>query len=1042
MRQIPAMTFRGAVRILGRHDSSTLAKLDRLAGGAILAAGALSLTGAAPLLTAGAIWAWVDQKNEAIGLLRTLVGRVSDRRLGLVGYDRSQLIAAAHTVLVTSAVVESFREQVGADRTKKLDITEREMGTVITGRPGLATLDTLFESEVPLPSASRPFRQNLDVVSVWQANLARSLVEFCSGLSAWEGVRVDGDLLVSIARKRYASNYVRLAVEVPEFQVWAELTEHAATQALVQDIQNLLTGHGEALSRLEVLFAAIAAGLDRPRRDLVGIVHQVNQAVWNDPIAPHGSAEVAQLANIRFPLVRDIYVQPRYRYEQTTPQSRIADEQWWKTLPVFENIDVRLAAHFATPEATRLPLMLLGHPGAGKSMLTRIIAARLPVSTFTTVYVPLRRVAADAPIYTQVEQALTQATHGRVTWSALTDQTDDTLRVILLDGLDELLQASDRDRTGFLHEVEDFQRREAELGKPVAVVVTSRTVVADRVTIPKGTTVLKLEEFSEKQIAIWRDVWNSVNRDAITAGTVRPLSVDATHAELAAQPLLLLMLALYSADPAVTPIERDISQTALYGRLLENFTRREAAKDPTDDRDRLHELSVAAVGMFNRGRQYVTDIELGSDLAGLAGEEPTRPAVTGQHVIAQFFFVYTAQAVVTPEATQHSYEFLHATFGEYLVAREVVEVLRDTSESMITRRGQKNPDDDMLFALLSHDCLAVRRSILVFAADLLHDLPKAEIDRLESTLDALLRASHNRHGSDRYAAYRPTTPDRVREIAAYSANLVLLWLMITDHLSLADLVGSVHQARWRAMLDLWRAGLGTDSWYAMLSSLELLDEEIHFVDEHSDFTPLTAERMLAELAGDPELALTLHMGMSVRPADSDLLPDEARLNPSESDEELLRWIIPTLVFGLNVEDPMHPDRLFELLHDADRRDDDAGDLLAMVVKQRATRLPKATLEVLVRYLLEVDGDPYALVAAITAYPHLLFEIPELNDPDRYVGMQGTTLMLKAADELAPRKYTKLFHLVRAIEQRRHERSGKPDPLSTQVASLLDAYQWR
>jgi hypothetical protein len=114
MRQIDAMTFRGALKILGKHDHSTLDKIDNALGGAILLSGALLVTGptAAPLVALGAIWGWVDQKSEAIGLVRKLLDAVAGRREHLVGYERTELIAAAaHTVLVMSSLMETLREQ-------------------------------------------------------------------------------------------------------------------------------------------------------------------------------------------------------------------------------------------------------------------------------------------------------------------------------------------------------------------------------------------------------------------------------------------------------------------------------------------------------------------------------------------------------------------------------------------------------------------------------------------------------------------------------------------------------------------------------------------------------------------------------------------------------------------------------------------------------------------------------------------------------------------------------------------------------------------
>jgi hypothetical protein len=51
-----------------------------------------------------------------------------------------------------------------------------------------------------------------------------------------------------------------------------------------------------------------------------------------------------------------------------------------------------------------------------------------------------------------------------------------------------------------------------------------------------------------------------------------------TIRDLAQQPLLLLMLALYAADPAVAQLDASLATADLYQRLLENFARREVVK--------------------------------------------------------------------------------------------------------------------------------------------------------------------------------------------------------------------------------------------------------------------------------------------------------------------------------------------------------------------------------------------------------------------------------------------------------------------------------
>jgi hypothetical protein len=69
--------------------------------------------------------------------------------------------------------------------------------------------------------------------------------------------------------------------------------------------------------------------------------------------------------------------------------------------------------------------------------------------------------------------------------------------------------------------------------------------------------------------------------------------------------------------------------------------------------------------------------------------------------------------------TRRSYEFLHATFGEYLVASHVMGELVDVADKAFAgRRGPSDPQDDLLFALLSHQPLAARTSTLSFAGEI------------------------------------------------------------------------------------------------------------------------------------------------------------------------------------------------------------------------------------------------------------------------------------------------------------------------------------
>ncbi|GAA1314787.1 NACHT domain-containing protein [Saccharothrix xinjiangensis] len=1056
MRDIPELTFRGALTVLGQYDRPALERLNTALGGVIMVGGVVALTGpaAVPLVGLAAVWGWVDQKNEALGLVRKLLDKVGDYRAVARGYDRTRLLAAAHTVLVASSVVEAFRGAVGEKAFKALAITDPELSTLLAGAgdAGRKTAEALYDLPVPMPSSGRGYVENLAAVLEWQQRFAADLVGFCAGLVAGQAVRrVDGPAIAAQALRHYQDQYRRLAVQVPEFLVWSMLNEHTATRGSLvivhEEVKAALADQARAMSRFESLLIAIGGGVP----DQVSALHRAVRAGLDEPVLPQDASTMSFFPDVRFPLVREVFVQPNYRCERVDARSRVADEQWWKPLPEHDNLDVRLAAHLASTEATRLPLLVLGHPGAGKSLLMKVLAARLPADQYTTVYVPLRYVSGTAAVYRQIEEGLARETNGRVDWAGLVDQSRAATRVILLDGLDEMLQAADRDRADYLHDVAEFQRREAAQERPVVVLVTSRTLVADRVDVPFGATVVKLEEFDPGQVEQWREVWNAVNRDAIDAGTVRELTHEAVarQPELARQPLLLLMLALYSADLSFPAIESGLSRTALYRTLFDNFTRREATKlpDATPPRDQLQQLSIAALGMFNRSRQHITDVELTADLTALTpAHDDVRRTDADQRLVAQFFFVHTSGADLETDRARRSYEFLHATFGEYLVAREIVDTLVDTADSAVGRRGTREPDDDRLFALLSHDCLATRGPILDFLGDLLAELPPEDRERIRTAVASLLAGARRRQGSARYSDYRPTATDHVREIAAYTANLVLLGILVEprqDGARLDTLI--VDAAVWRPTVDLWRSGLATDSWYALLAALERTTHVLHLSAERTRSTGLDAELRQAELAGDRELVYTLQMGRTIRTSEQE--------NPPESDtpateagtaarEELLRWAVAVLAFGNEPdEEPMHEDRLNELF-DSIGDDDSLVSMIAMVLKQRAVDLSPEVARGLVSYLLDWDSeDAYAFIAAAGAHPGLLTEFPQLMEADRYKGMQGAVLMMEGTLELTTESPVRLEHLLNSIKNQRGGGTST-DQRHAAAAALLDAFQWR
>ena len=350
------------------------------------------------------------------------------------------------------------------------------------------------------------------------------------------------------------------------------------------------------------------------------------RAALTKPIIPAGEVP----AELQIPTLGEGYIDHRIRVAEVGVSSEPGRESWWNEISVRDDACRILAQEYLTSRTVlRAPLLLLGQPGSGKSVLTRMLAARLPTTDFLPIRVELRQVPAEADLQDQIEFAIRGVTGERVPWPQLVESGGGALPVVMFDGFDELLQATGIAQTDFLLRVQAFQEREADQGRPLTVLVTSRIAVIDRARIPEGTVAVRLEPFNKNQISQWLEVWEKFNAVLLAKRGLRclPADIALNHQELAEQPLLLLMLALYDADTnALQYRSAELSEAELYGRLLQEFALREIRKHltalPEVDLMRavdaeLLRLSVVAFAMFNRRSQWVSEADLDADLSVL-----------------------------------------------------------------------------------------------------------------------------------------------------------------------------------------------------------------------------------------------------------------------------------------------------------------------------------------------------------------------------------------------------------------------------------------
>ncbi|MFE0591887.1 NACHT domain-containing protein [Micromonospora echinospora] len=825
------LTYADAVRLLGGERSRFVEAFDRLAGWTMLA-------GAVPL---PALLSLFDAKSELVRLGRDLLRQLSEQRSGLSRYGRTQRLEAAHAVIAVTAFFEVLHEADLPFAFADLEIDKTEQLALAGGGPAplRTVVGQLFTLPARTPGAHLPYPRLREALADYYRDLGSRLAEHVIGLAAWERLPATSrqafrelvDRLPDEAVDRHRDLLTGLATDFPEVAYWSGLHEHQATR---DEVRQLAAGLGE----LHRVLAGISTGrLPDDRRAALARAHtaKLDRPIVESAEAPDG---------LRVPLLGQAYVPPRCRVAVLDQGARPSDEEWWADQDVRDDLADVLAGHLTSPVATRAPLLVLGQPGSGKSVLTRVLAAQLPPADFLAVRVALREVSVEADLQEQIEQAIRYDTGERLDWPALVRSAGDALPVVLLDGFDELLQATGVTQTDYLLRVARFQRREAEQGRPAAVLVTTRTSVADRAKPPPETVALRLEPFDETRVRRWVATWNRVNADRFAPIGVSPLDPAAvlSHRELAEQPLLLLMLALYAAAGHDLRAAGELRRAELYERLLRSFARREVEKHRpglTDrDRDRatedeLRRLAVVAFGMFNRGVQWVTEDDLEVDLAALpflatgpptprGGSDLRAPLRPAEIVLGRFFFVHHSQAT-RDDTRMATYEFLHATFGEFLIARTTALVLRDLTAVAAASSLRPDVDDDPLAALLSFATLTGRAPIVAFLTELLQSW---DVDRRADATDVLLRlfrTVHDPRPPRRFDTYAPRAASVPMRHAAYSANLLVLILCAAGETQGRDLYPDAADPRgpWRGQALLWRSQLAANEHGSLTRSVAL-----------------------------------------------------------------------------------------------------------------------------------------------------------------------------------------------------------------------------
>lgn len=761
--QVPsAITFKQIRQLVAKgyaSESKVISAIDGLLGAAMVVT-ALSF---GPV--GAVVLAWFDPKSQVMKLARAGAKKIAAARGGDF-LERSQRLAATEFLLTYSAFFEALQRDLPnltkiADQIVGLEQLGKELSVPDVAK---GSGEDSVAASIPHPTLSR---------EQWRSGRIRLYADLTSqflNLIEKIGIREkmgekQGALTVQALRgisqtaiEIYEARYLELAIEFPQFYVWTSLNEIANVQQLTTQLSDTVAAQFSEVQKLTSLIDIgmknLAATLDRigvPKSDpelsdgVTTALHRVYVAEVDKPIIDDRYAESSG-GELNYPRKSDIFVPQEFKVvSYVGPEMRLEDEKAWRSIPSQSGIGPFLIRYLQSAYSAETPLLILGHPGSGKSLLTEMIAARLAPPYFHPVRIALRDIKPDTGLQAQLEAQILADTGMLTNWPDFAGEFAANPPLVILDGYDELLQASGRVFADYLTEVQKFQWREALHGRPIRVLVTSRITLIDKAAIPASTTVMRLLDFDESRRQSWIRVWNTHNRSYFAANGVDEFMVpDRVEViDLARQPLLLLMLALYDSQANQLQKGATVDQSLLYHSLLTRFIRRERSKGDgaaefaildEDEQDAqlesdLARLGVAAIGMFNRQDVHISRDELDKDVEyfRLARDTPDgvgRRLTQADLLLGSFFFIHESRSSSGDREADKvakgpkSFEFLHNTFGEFLAAdfllRQLLDETRtistlstqDSLSNVLRGRLQQMPED--LIACLIHTPLHSR----------------------------------------------------------------------------------------------------------------------------------------------------------------------------------------------------------------------------------------------------------------------------------------------------------------------------------------------
>lgn len=859
--------------------------LNALSGATILLLGARGAS--------GDISAFLDAltiKDQLIDIGKNVLDKIINKKTNECDKRINQM-QWAYSVIYYTAFFDVLDEQMPKEMRKAIDLSLKEKKAIFesidcekSGRD-----HSLSDTEIFFPNIVYGYADIEKHLGTMYGLMRDGLIKFVHMLSFEE---TSSEKTIShfldivnkmpqLAIERFRGQYLYLASHYNEFYVYMQMENNKREMGHIEELyQNIICMGCNTDNKIDVGLKHLEKILlDLPEKmkedkvnDIINNLMEKYQGDIEKPIIDSNNSD----EKLNYPSIGSAFIPQSYKILEYSGREKLEKKDTWKDLDECSDMDSFWAKFYVSHYSLDNLLLILGEPGGGKSLLTKIVCARMSDRNNIFVRIPLREVSVEKEIEDIVCEQIQRdgdAAEQLPTYKWFAENFKYNPITLVFDGYDEVLQATGGVYRNFLKKILKFQEQCAERHRPVRVVVTSRETLIDKADIPVGTIALKLLEFNEHQRKQWIEIWNEKNKDVYREEQIASFMLPKDNSsidELSRQPLLLLMLAIYDAnlEEGTNSLgqEENLNRTKLYNELLRRFIRRELRKGPrgnevsyeeSEKKDKelmvdseMEKLGIAALGMFIRGKLSLKVNEMERDLRYMESRMPTYDKVgkmlsDAEEFFGSFFFIHDSQSGnIETEDKEVAFEFLHKTFYEFLVADLVLKYLIraiDELDAMKTSKRrdsyQKAIDDPNHFdkqfytALMSAYLCAepeIIEMIVEWKENVINECFQGERDDYDIILEELFDRQIEMLCKDIFmpSIWNEQTYDSVSK-RSYMQNCATYFmnLLILQATTKRDSKRIIRSDDWRYISQFWKMNIQEDVLLKFTSLFSVADEE-------------------------------------------------------------------------------------------------------------------------------------------------------------------------------------------------------------------------